>query len=72
MLQAAPAPTLEKGEAIEGLDASGGGNKVSGMSKQNIPMQDFDSTNTPFRLRQGSRDHRGQDLQVREIFDTPG
>jgi hypothetical protein len=32
--QAAPAPTLEKGEAIEGMDASGGGNKITGKSKQ--------------------------------------
>ncbi|GAB7324108.1 hypothetical protein MBLNU13_g07493t1 [Cladosporium sp. NU13] len=31
--KAAPAPTLEKGEAIEGMDASGGGNKVAGSGK---------------------------------------
>jgi hypothetical protein len=28
--QAAPAPSLEKGEAIEGMNASGGGNKITG------------------------------------------
>lgn len=31
--QAAPAPTLEKGEAIEGMDASGGGNKITDSGK---------------------------------------
>ena len=36
--QAAPAPTLEKGEAIEGMDASGGGNKVAGKPKQSSSL----------------------------------
>jgi len=31
--KAAPAPSLEKGEAIEGMNASGGGNKVTDSGK---------------------------------------
>ncbi|KAM0688831.1 hypothetical protein Q7P36_010906 [Cladosporium allicinum] len=31
--KAAPAPTLEKGEAIEGMNASGGGNKITDSGK---------------------------------------